>query len=102
MKKTARGHAPLRWKTDFEPGMSAGIPALPLMLYAWRGKSNRWGARAARTRHARFGRSGLRIDIAMQTGSTIVMGLGHSSVAIGHAVRRRASITCAFRTSILT
>ncbi|WP_322087979.1 hypothetical protein [Burkholderia sp. BCC1999] len=55
MKKAIRGHAPLRWKTDFEPGMSADIPAVAFDVVRIERQVEPVSAHAARTCHARSG-----------------------------------------------
>jgi hypothetical protein len=52
MNKTTRGHVPLRWKTGFEPGVSADIPAVAFGVVRVERQAEPIDAQAARMRHA--------------------------------------------------
>ncbi|MDN7909390.1 hypothetical protein [Burkholderia cepacia] len=51
--KTTRGQAPLRWKTGFEPGVNADIPAVAFGVVCWERQVEPVDTSTARLRHVR-------------------------------------------------
>ncbi|MBY4801912.1 hypothetical protein [Burkholderia cepacia] len=77
--KTTRGQAPLRWKTGFEPGVNADIPAVAFGVVCWERQVEPVDTSTARLRHAR--RHLDAID------STVATDIRDGLVAIGRSFR---------------